>query len=62
MPGLLTGFVEELRSVGIPVSMVEAIDAGRALEHVDLSSRAAVKAVLGATLVESLVGEIFRTL
>ena len=53
MPGLLTGFVEELRSVGIPVSMVEAIDAGRALEHVDLGSRTAVKAVLGATLVKN---------
>lgn len=53
MPGLLTGFVEELRSVGIPVSMVEAIDAGRALEHVDLGSRSAVKAVLGATLVKN---------
>jgi uncharacterized protein with von Willebrand factor type A (vWA) domain len=51
--GLLTGFVEELRAVGVPVSMVESIDAARALEHVDLSSRMALKAVLGATLVKN---------
>ena len=49
----LTGFVEELRAAGVPVSMVEAIDAGRALEHVDLASRPLVKAALGATLVKS---------
>lgn len=53
MAGLVTGFVEELRSAGIPVSMVEAIDAGRALEHLDLSSRSALKAALGATLVKN---------
>jgi uncharacterized protein with von Willebrand factor type A (vWA) domain len=51
--GLLTGFVEELRAAGIPVSMVESIDAARAMEHVDLSSRTSLKAVLGATLVKS---------
>jgi uncharacterized protein with von Willebrand factor type A (vWA) domain len=50
--GLLTGFIEELRAVGIPVSMVEAIDAASALKHVDLSDRAQVKATLGATLVK----------
>lgn len=49
----LTGFVEELRAAGVPVSMVEAIDAARALEHVDLGSRPMVKAALGATLVKS---------
>jgi uncharacterized protein with von Willebrand factor type A (vWA) domain len=49
----LTAFVEELRQVGVPVSMVEAIDAARALEHVDLAQRTALKAALGATLVKS---------
>jgi uncharacterized protein with von Willebrand factor type A (vWA) domain len=48
--GLLTGFIEELRAVGIPVSMVEAIDAASALRHVDLGDRRRVKATLGATL------------
>lgn len=53
MIGLLTGFVDELRAVGVPVSMVEAIDAARAFEHFDLSSRPALKAALGATLVKN---------
>lgn len=54
MLGILTGFVEELREAGIPVSMVETIDAGRALQHVDLGSRAAFKAALGSTLVKNV--------
>ncbi|HEX9643182.1 MAG TPA: VWA domain-containing protein [Acidimicrobiia bacterium] len=49
----LVGFVEELRAVGVPVSMVEAIDAADALRHVDLADREAVKAGLGATLVKN---------
>jgi uncharacterized protein with von Willebrand factor type A (vWA) domain len=49
---LITGFVEELRASGIPVSMVEAIDAARALLHTDLGDRGMVKAALGATLVK----------
>ena len=53
MPAFLTGFVEELRAVGVPVSMVEAVDAARAMEHVDISRRPALKAALGATLVKS---------
>ncbi len=53
MLGILTGFVEELRAVGIPVSMVETIDAARALQHVDLGSRTGLKATLGSTLVKS---------
>jgi uncharacterized protein with von Willebrand factor type A (vWA) domain len=53
MLGILTGFVDELRIAGIPVSMVEAIDAARGLEHVDLASRPALKAVLGSTLVKN---------
>lgn len=49
---LITGFIAELRSSGIPVSMVEAIDAARALRHTDLSDREMVRASLGATLVK----------
>lgn len=53
MIDLLTGFVGELRASGIPVSMVETLDAAAALRHVDLGSRVQVKATLGATLVKS---------
>ena len=49
----LTSFVGELRQAGIPVSMVEAIDAAHALKHVDLGSRPMVKAALGATMVKN---------
>jgi uncharacterized protein with von Willebrand factor type A (vWA) domain len=50
----LTRFVEELRAVGVPVSMVETLDAGEALRHADLGDRDAVKAALGATLVKNV--------
>jgi hypothetical protein len=50
---LLTDFVEELRTCGVPVSMVEAIDAMEALQVVDLADRQALKTTLGATLVKS---------
>jgi uncharacterized protein with von Willebrand factor type A (vWA) domain len=53
MIGLLTGFVDELRAAGVPVSMVEAIDAMKAVEHVDLSSRAALRETLRATLIKN---------
>ena len=53
MAGFLTAFVGELREAGIPVSMVETVDAARALELVDIGSRPALKAALGATLVKS---------
>jgi uncharacterized protein with von Willebrand factor type A (vWA) domain len=46
-------FAEELRAVGVPVSMVEAIDAAEALRHVDMADREAFKAALGATLVKN---------
>ncbi len=50
---VLARFIQELREAGIPVSMVEAIDAVEALGFVDLSDRAAFKASLGATLVKN---------
>jgi uncharacterized protein with von Willebrand factor type A (vWA) domain len=49
----LTLFVEELRSIGIPVSMVETLDAAAALPHTDLSDRNHLRATLGATLVKN---------
>lgn len=53
MLDVLTSFVQELRESGIPVSMVETIDATEALRHVDLADRAGFKATLGATLVKN---------
>ena len=53
MLSLLTGFIEELREAGIPVSMVEAIDAAEALRFTDIGERAAFKATLGSTLVKN---------
>ena len=49
----LVGFVEELRAVGVPVSMVEAIDAAEVLRHVDLGDRIAVQEGLAAALVKA---------
>lgn len=51
IPALLQ-FIHRLRAAGIPVSMVEAVDAARALEHLDLSRRDELKAALVATLVK----------
>ncbi len=53
MLGLLTGFVEELRTAGVPVSMVEAIDAMEALNFVDLADRSALREALRATMVKN---------
>jgi len=50
---LLDGFVRELRAAGIPVSMVEAIDALQALEQIDIADRSQFKTALGATMVKN---------
>ncbi len=50
---LLSGFVEELRAAGLPVSLTEHLDAARAVHHVPMEDRDALKAALGATLVKS---------
>ena len=52
MLDVLQGFVHELRTAGLPVSMTENLDAMRAVEHVPLDDRDAFKAALGATLVK----------
>ena len=51
---VITGFIEELRDSGVPVSMVEAIDAMRAVEAIDLGQRVALRETLRATLVKNL--------
>ena len=51
---VLGGFIQELRAAGVPVSMVEAIDATQALRHTDLSNRSAFKSALGATMVKNV--------
>ncbi|RZV43077.1 MAG: VWA domain-containing protein [Acidimicrobiia bacterium] len=53
MISVLTGFVSELRQVGIPVSMVEAIDAAAAVEHIPLADRTALRHGLAACLVKN---------
>lgn len=50
---LITGFVGELRAAGVPVSMVETIDAMRALEVIDIGDRPGLKATLAATLIKA---------
>ncbi len=63
MLGVLTGFIDELRAAGVPVSTVEAIDAAGALKVVDWSDREAVRSALGATLVKNARHyETFETL
>lgn len=53
MLGALTDFVEELRAVGIPVSMVETMDAAAALQYVNLGERESVRSALATTLLKS---------
>ena len=52
MLAALAGFVDELRAVGMPVSLGEHLDAAEALTVVPLDDRLAFKATLAATLVK----------
>ena len=54
MLGVITGFIDELRAAGVPVSMVETIDALKAVETIDLDRRVALRETLRATLVKNL--------
>ncbi len=53
MLNLLSGFVEELRRAGLPVSLTEHLDAAEAVHHIPIEDREALKYALGATLVKS---------
>ncbi|HEX5367650.1 MAG TPA: VWA domain-containing protein [Acidimicrobiales bacterium] len=50
---LLSGFIAELRTAGLPVSLTENLDAMQAVQHVPVGDRAAFKYALGATLVKN---------
>ena len=50
---LLEGFVTELRTAGLPVSLSENIDAAEAVKHIPLEDRTAFKYALAATLVKN---------
>src|ERR1700686_1589649 len=50
---VLPGFVGELRAAGLPVSLIESIDAAEAVHHIPLEDREALKYALAATLVKS---------
>ncbi len=50
---LIEGFVIELRSAGLPVSLVENIDAVEAVKEIPLGDREAFKYALAATLVKN---------
>ncbi len=54
MRDVLLAFVDELRAAGLPVSMVEAIDAANAVAITGLADRRLLRATLGATLVKNV--------
>jgi uncharacterized protein with von Willebrand factor type A (vWA) domain len=51
--GVITGFIDELRVAGVPVSMVEAIDGMRAIETIEIGDRVALRETLRATLIKN---------
>ncbi len=53
MLDILSSFVAELRTVGLPVSMSETVDAARALETIDVSDESLFRFSLRSTLVKS---------
>src|SRR5918996_59314 len=52
VPTLLLRFVHRLREAGVPVSMVETLDAVDAVGHIDLGDREQLRSSLAATLVK----------
>src|SRR5712671_2106425 len=53
MLDLMSGFVQELRSAGLPVSLTENLDAMEAVKHIPMEDREAFKYALAATLVKN---------
>src|SRR5437588_7862136 len=53
MLDVLEGFIQELRTAGLPVSLTENLDAMEAVQHVPIEDREAFKYALAATLVKS---------
>ena len=53
MLDLLNGFVQELRSAGLPVSLTENLDAMEAVQHIPIEDRDAFKYALGATMIKN---------
>ena len=56
MLDVLAGFIQELRSAGLPVSLTENLDAMQAVQHIPLDDREAFKYALAATLVADFAG------
>jgi len=54
MLGVVTGFIDELRQSGVPVSMVETLDAMEALGEISLDNRSALRETLRATMVKNV--------
>ena len=52
VPTLLLRFVHRLREAGVPVSMVETLDAVDAVGHIELGDREQLRSSLAATLVK----------
>ena len=50
---LLSGFISELRTAGLPVSLTENLDAMEAVKHIPIEDREAFKYALAATLVKN---------
>ncbi|MCB0993520.1 MAG: VWA domain-containing protein [Acidimicrobiales bacterium] len=53
MLDLLSGFIQELRAAGLPVSLTENLDAMEAVTHIPMGDREAFKFALAATLVKN---------
>ena len=50
---LLNGFIVELRSAGLPVSLTENLDAAEAVKHIPIEDRETFKYALAGTLVKN---------
>jgi uncharacterized protein with von Willebrand factor type A (vWA) domain len=53
MLDLLSGFIQELRRAGLPVSLTEALDAMEAVKHIPIEDRQTFKYALAATMVKA---------